>query len=121
MTKWKTKEHAVCSANDMVWTTNSANDCYFCLGRVSRYSKRAKSRIVYSDCPSALCPILSFICMKTFQFPLFFPFLELDNDSSSAESIDFSQTSKSSTNIASMLSDEKLHSSQAADVPQLLN
>ena len=49
------------------------------------------------------------------------PVSERDNDSSSEESIDFSQTSKNSASIASMLSDEEPHSSQAADVSQLLN
>ena len=47
--------------------------------------------------------------------------LERDNDSSSAGSIYFFHTSKSSASIASILSDEERHSSQAADVPQLLN
>ena len=49
------------------------------------------------------------------------PFSEQDNDSSFAESIDFSQTSKISASIASMFSDEEPHLSQAANVLQLLN
>ena len=53
-------------------------------------------------------------------FPIPLPVSERDNDSSLAESIDFSQTSQSSANIISMLSDEEPHSFQAADVPQLL-
>ena len=37
--------------------TNHANDYYFCLTKVSGYSKRTKSEIVYPDCPSALRPV----------------------------------------------------------------
>ena len=81
--------------------------------------KTHQVRIVYPDHPSALRPVT--LSHENIPIPPLRPVLEQDNDSRSAESIDFSQTSKSSASIASMLSDEKPHSSQAADVPQLLN
>ena len=104
----------------MIWRepTNHANDIYYCLTNVSGYSKRTMSRFVYSDCSS----VLSSVTHSHESIPIPSPQLtERDNDSSSAESIDFSQTSKNSVSIASMLSDEQPHLSQAADVSQLLN
>ena len=100
----------------MIWRepTNHANDCYFCLTKASAYSKRTKSRTMYPDCLSAL----RFVIHSHENIPIPTPpfVSERDNDSSSAESLDFSQTSKSSASIASMLSDEKLNSSQMADI-----
>ena len=58
---------------------------------------------------------------KNIPFPNPPPVSERGNNSSLAKSIDFSQTSKSSAGIASVLSDEEPQSSQAANVPQLLN
>ena len=81
--------------------------------------KRAKSRIVHRDCPSALRPVT--YLHERISIPTSPSVSERDNDSSSAESIDFPQTSKSSASISTMLSDEEPHSSQAADVQQLLN
>ena len=77
------------------------------------------SRVVYPDCPSAL----RFVTHSHENIPIPTPpsVSKRDNDSSSAQSLDFSQTSKSSASNASMLSDEELNSSQTADVPQLLN
>ena len=74
---------------------------------------------MHPDCSSALCPFTHL--HKNIPIPTFLSVLERDNDGSSAESVDFSQTSKSSASIVSMLSDEKPHSSQAADIPQLFN
>ena len=65
--------------------------------------------------------VLSLICMNSFQFPLLLVFQREINDSSSAESIDYSQTSKISASIASVLSDKEPHSTQAADVSQPIN
>ena len=122
------KKHAICSANDMAWPANHANDCYFCLTKVFEYSKRTKSRIVYPHCPSALCSVIH--SHENVSLPTPLPASERDNDSPScpsdvlqisAESIEFSQTSKSSAGITSMLSDEELHSSQEVDIPELLN
>ena len=94
----------------IIWRepTSHANGCYFCLMKVYGYSKRTKSRIVYPDCPSALCPVTH----SHENIPIPTPSLasEQNNDSSSTESTDFSQTSKSSASIASKLSDEELHS-----------
>ena len=105
----------------MTWreTTNHAIDCYFCLTKVFGYSKRTKSKIVYPNYRSTLRPVTH--SHKNFSIPTLPPVSEQDNDSSSPESIDFSQTSNCSISIASMLNDEEPHSSQAADVPQLLN
>ena len=104
----------------MIWRepTNHANDCYHCLTNVSGYSKRTKSRFVYPDCSSVLRSVTHSHESIPIPTP---PVTERDNDSSSAESIDFSQTSKSSASIAPMFSDEEPHLSQAADVSQLLN
>ena len=105
----------------MIWhePTDHANDCYFCHTKVSEYSKHTKSRIVYPDSPSALRPITHLL--ENISIPTPPPVSEQDNDSISAESIEFSQTSNSSASIVSMLRDEELRSSQAADVQQLLN
>ena len=84
----------------MIWRepTNYANDCYFCLTKVFGYSNCIKSNIVYSDCPSAIRPVTHL--HENILFPTSLLVSERDNDSSSAESIDFSQTSKSSASIA---------------------
>ena len=74
---------------------------------------------MYPDCPSALRPVAH--SHENIPIPSASLVSERDNDSSSAESRDFSPTSKSSASIVFMLSDEEPHSSQAADVPQLLN
>ena len=105
----------------MIWRepTNHANDCCFRLTKVSGYSQCTKSRIVYPDCFSALRPVTHL--HENSPIPTPPPVSEQDNDSSSAESIDFAQPSQSSARIASMLSDQELHSSKAADVPQLSN
>ena len=91
----------------------------FALPNVSEYSNRTKSRIVYPDYPSALRAVT--YSHENIPIPTPPPVSERDNNNSLAESIEFSQTSKSSASIASMLSDEELHSSQAADVPQLFD
>ena len=62
--------------------------------KISEYSKRTKSRIVHPDCLSALRPVTH--SHENIPIPTFLFVLERDNDSSSAESVDFSQTSKSS-------------------------
>ena len=99
--------------------TNYPIDCYFCLTKIFGYSKHTKSRIVYPDCLS----VLRFVTHshENIPIPTPRPVSERDNDSSSAESIDISQTSNSSASIAAMLSDKMPHSSQAADIPQLMN
>ena len=74
---------------------------------------------MYPDRSLALRPVTH--SHKNIPIPTLPLISERDNGSSSAELVDFSQTSKSSASIASMLSDKELHSSQAGDVPQLLN
>ena len=69
--------------------------------------------------PLALRPVTHL--HENIPFPIRPPVSEQDNDCSSAESIDYSKTSKSFAGIVLMLSDEEPHSSQAADVSQLLN
>ena len=68
------------------------------------------------DCPSALHTVTNL--HKNIPIPTFSP---VSSKVVIAESIDFSQTSKSSASIASMLHDEEPHSLQAADIQQLLN
>ena len=87
--------------------------------KVSEYSKRTKSRIAHLDCPSALRTVTHL--HENILIPTLPAVSNRDNDRSSAESVDFSQTSKSSASIALMLSDEEQHSLHAADVLQLLN
>ena len=93
----------------MIWhePTNHANDCYFCHTKVFEYSIHSKSRIMYLDSPSALRPITHLL--ENISIPIPPPVSEQDNNSSSAESIEFSQTSNSSASIASMLRDAELH------------
>ena len=57
MAKWKQKSMPF--EAQMIWREpiNHNNDVYFCLTKVSGYSKRSKSRIVHPDCPSALRPV----------------------------------------------------------------
>ena len=74
---------------------------------------------MYPDCPSVLRPVSH--SHENISIPTPLLVLERDNDGSSAESMDFSQTSNSSASITSMLSDEEPHSSQATVVPQLMN
>ena len=104
----------------MIWRepTNHANDCYHRLTNVLRCLKRIKSRFVYPDCSSVLRSVTHSHESIPIPTP---PVTKRDNDSSSAESINFFQTSKGSASIASMFSDEEPHLSQAADVSQLLN
>ena len=75
--------------------------------------------ILRAECPSVLRPVT--YSNENIPIPTPSPVSEQDNNSSLAKSIDFSQTSKSSASIASTYSDEKPHSSQSPDVPQLLN
>ena len=44
----------------MVWRepTNYVSDCYFCMTNIAEFTKKNKSTIMYSDCPSALKPVL---------------------------------------------------------------
>ena len=103
-----------------VWCepANHANIYCFCLTKVFGYSKRTKSRIVYPDCPSALRLVTSLHENISIPTP---PVSKRNNDSSPAESIAFSQTSKISASITLMFSDEESHSSKAVNVPQLVN
>ena len=68
--------------------TNHANDCYFCLTKVFGYSKPTKSMIVYPDRPSAKRPV-NFL-HENIPIPTPRSVSERENNSSSAESIDFS-------------------------------
>ena len=72
----------------IIWRkpANYANDCYFCLTKVSGCSKHTKSRIVYPACPSELCPVTHLHENITIFTPLV---SKRDNDSSLAESTDF--------------------------------
>ena len=57
LTEWLNgKQKSMPFAVPMIWRepTNHANHYYFCLTKVSGYSKRTSSRIMYPDCPSAL-------------------------------------------------------------------
>ena len=76
--------------------------------KVSEYSKRTKSRIVHPDCPSALRPVPH--SHENIPIPTPPSVSQRDNDSSLAESIDFSQTLKSSAIISLMFSDKEPHS-----------
>ncbi len=36
---------------------NHYDDCYFCMTKISGFSKKTKSKINYPDCPSAMKPV----------------------------------------------------------------
>lgn len=36
---------------------NHVNDCYFCLTKIARFSKKNKSKIMYPNCESAMIPV----------------------------------------------------------------
>ena len=81
------KQKSILFALQEIWCepTNHANNCYFCLIKVSRYSKSTKSRIVYPECPSALRPVTHL--HENIPIPSTSPVSELKNDKSSAKSI----------------------------------
>ena len=60
LTQWLNgKRKSMPFAIPMIWreSTNRISGSYFCLTKVSGYSKRTKSRIVYPHCSSALRPV----------------------------------------------------------------
>ena len=117
LTQWLNgKRKGMPFAVPMIWRekTNHSTDCYFCLTKVWRHSKRTKSGIVYPDCPSALPPVTH--TSENIPIPTPPPVSERENESSSAASLASQSSASFSTET-----DEEPHSSRVSDVPQLLN